>query len=61
MVYDIHGRICVKRGNRFYAIAKPTTKTDRIAARSASGVARNPWDRVDEQKGRARVIANQRH
>lgn len=60
MVYDIHGRICVRRGNRFFAVIKPATRTDRFAARSASGITRNPWTRVDSQKGRARVIANQR-
>lgn len=65
MVYDIHGRICVKRGNRFFAVPKPATRTDRAATRSASGVGRNYWpDRVEMQSGggrRAHVIANQRH
>lgn len=60
MVYDIHGRICVKRGNRYFAVIKPASRTDRIAARSASGIVKNPFDRVLLQAGRARVISNQR-
>jgi hypothetical protein len=60
MLHDIHGRICVKRGDRFYAVPKTLTRTDRMAARSASGIRSNPFDTVLRQAGRARVISNQR-
>ena len=60
MIYDLHGRICTRRGDRYFAVPKPASRVDRVAARSASGIMRNPFDRVLEQAGRARVIANQR-
>jgi len=60
MIHVIHGRVCRKVGDRYFAIPKPASRTDRIAARSASGIVKNPFDAVLMQAGRARVISNQR-
>lgn len=68
MLYTIHGRVCVKRGSRYFAvdhtakIGKAPTITDKAATRSADGVSRlNPWDRqVANRVGHARVCWNQR-
>lgn len=62
MLHDIHGRICRKVGNRYFAMPKLNqTLTDKFAARSASAIGGKSWQRnVESQTGRARVISNQR-
>jgi len=58
----IHGRLCTRKGRRFYAVDKATnTIVDKLAARSASGVLNNPFDKVLLHGGRnmhAHVIRN---
>lgn len=53
-------RPAVKRGHRWFAVPKPQTLTDRIAARH---MVRSNWvnDSRIPHHGRARVIQNQRH
>jgi hypothetical protein len=62
MLHEIHGRICRKVGNRYFAMPplRRPTLVDRLASVSASGIRSNPWNAVDRQTGRARVISNQR-
>ena len=59
MLYDNHGRVCRKIGNRFYAIPKQMGIVEQIAARN--GLRGSHWERrVESQKtgNRARVIVN---
>jgi hypothetical protein len=54
----IHGRLCKLVGNRWLAIPKPASLTDRIALHTTAGL-RTSWTRIMESPQGGHVICNQ--
>src|SRR5665213_1297412 len=54
----IQGRMCVRDGNRWLAVPKPTSLTDRIALATTANL-RTSWDRIMDSPQGGHVICNQ--
>ena len=61
MYVNLNGRLVRRVGHRYFAVAHPSEQSlaQRVASVSASGIRGNPFRRILEQGGRARVISNQ--
>lgn len=55
--FEVMGRTVTRRGHRLFAVAKPQTLTDRVAAASS---VRGNWNRVMSEHSTATVIRNRR-
>ena len=54
----IHGRLCVKLGNRYFAVQKDLDRAARIATLTAPRAM--AWDRIARMPKTAKVILNAR-